>query len=197
MATRRALTRAVGRRASSTLTPASTPAGSSSEPPLPVRPATSSIPPPKPSTTHRLVVSSLLARSPLVLPPLHPFERAYFAYQRDIRKSLERKPDSRFFFREGSKAEEGFRQKLEQDKGEVGKGKVQGAEVGGSSGPTGPDVEVGVRSGKGGRDEGELRSLGRKRDRTLYLMVKKARKDHSWQFRGSRHLPRARSRTPC
>lgn len=147
--------------------------------PLPVRPLRSANPPPVPSTSHRLVIASLLCRSPLVLPPLSPFERAYFAYQREIRSALEKSAQASWFFREGSRAEKTFLESLERGEG---KRIVHGVDVTQEDAvsETPEAKEEAKRAAAIDRDE---KDLERKKDRTLYLMVKKRRKEHQWQFR--------------
>ncbi|KAL7337272.1 NUDIX hydrolase domain-like protein, partial [Rhodotorula toruloides] len=116
--------------------------------------------------SHRVVASALLSRPPLILPPLSPLERSYYAYQRRIHRALA-KPASvsqSWFFKKGTQAEKSFMKAFEMAAEEV-----EGA----------PDY---VPRETEADKKGDVTSLERKADRTLYLLLKKNRKEHAWQF---------------
>ena len=118
-----------------------------------------------------------------MLPRLSAFEQAYYAYQQKIHRALA-KPVSvstSWFFKSGSAAEKSFvdfNSKLDKETGaedprrayEIAADEVEGAAK--------VDVSENVADASG-----DLHSLERKMDRTVYLLLKKNRKDHAWQFR--------------
>lgn len=151
--------------------------------------STSSAPAPSPSPSpspYRIVAAALLSRPPLVLPALSPLERSYYAYQRAIHRALS-KPTSAatsWFFKKGSAADKAFTafdaRAQREDNGASDEGRafeMAGEEVEGAP-------EVMTRETEADR-RGDTRSLERKADRTLYLLLKKKRDQHAWQFRAS------------
>ncbi|GAA5978558.1 hypothetical protein JCM5350_003140 [Sporobolomyces pararoseus] len=135
-----------------------------------------------PSSSPRIVAAALLSRPPLVLPSLSPFERSYYAYQRKIHRALSKplETSTGWFFKKGSTAEKSFVQfdkKVEKETGteddmrpfEMAREEVEGAsEV----------MEKETAADK----SGDVKSLERKADRTVYLLLKKKRSEHAWQF---------------
>lgn len=135
----------------------------------------------------RIVAAALLSRPPLLLPPLSPLERTYYAYQRRIHRALA-KPfavSSEWFFKKGSQAEKAFTafdqrasesEVMDDPTGrrafEMATEEVEGA------------PELVDRESEADRT-GDVKSLERRADRTLYLLLKKKRSDHAWQFRKS------------
>lgn len=138
---------------------------------------------PSPST-HRIVAAALLSRPPLTLPPLTPFESTYYAYQRRLHRALNKPLDSSldWFFKKGSAAEKSFvtvEQRLAAETGEeaprtsleIAREGIEGREM--------------VRDvAEEGKEEGR-RSLERRMERTVYLLLKKDRAENAWQFRES------------
>lgn len=114
-----------------------------------------------------------------MLPPLSPFARAYYAYQRRLARALAQPTEvsTSWFFKQGSTAETAF-QKFDEGvmKRERGDEKEEEAfemardEVAGAS-------QVVKRSQEGDND---LKSLERRKERTVYLVVKK---QGAWVFR--------------
>ncbi|BGP44080.1 hypothetical protein JCM10450v2_008297 [Rhodotorula kratochvilovae] len=136
-----------------------------------------------PPSPYRVVAAALLSRPPLVLPPLSPLERSYYAYQRKIHRALAKPTEAAtsWFFKKGSAAEKAFTafdQRVEkEDKGESDERRafeMAGEEVEGAP-------EVMQRETEADRT-GDVKSLERKADRTLYLLLKKKRDEHAWQF---------------
>lgn len=133
----------------------------------------------------RVVAAALLSRPPLLLPQLSPLERTYYAYQRRIHRALA-KPfavSSEWFFKKGSQAEKAFtafdqrasESEVKDDPTgrrafEMATEEVEGA------------PELVDRESQADRT-GDVKSLERRADRTLYLLLKKKRSDHAWQFR--------------
>lgn len=129
-----------------------------------------------------------MSRPPLLLPALSPFEQSYYAYQRKIHRALAKPLESStsWFFKKGTASEKSFvafDARVEKEKGdepaskayEMAKEEVDGVDQAG---------EVLSRETEADR-AGDVKSLERKLDRTLYLLLKKDRKDHAWQFRTS------------
>lgn len=138
-----------------------------------------------PSPRHRVVAAALLSRPPLLLPQLSPLERTYYAYQRRIHRALAKPFDvsSQWFFKKGSQAEKAFtafdQRAVEAEKHDDATGRkafeMASEEVEGA-----PEfLERETEADK----QGDVRSLERKQDRTLYLLLQKKRADHAWQFR--------------
>lgn len=133
----------------------------------------------------RVVAAALLSRPPLLLPALSPFERSYYAYQRRIHRALSKPAESAtsWFFKRGSAAEKAFtsfdqRVGKEEQKGDMVERRayeMAGEEVEGAP-------ELMHRETEADR-VGDEHSLERRADRTLYLLLKKKRDQHAWQFR--------------
>ncbi|GAA6001954.1 mitochondrial 54S ribosomal protein mL46 MRPL17 [Rhodotorula paludigena] len=142
-------------------------------------PAGSSAPP-----SQRVVAAALLSRPPLLLPALSPFEGSYYAYQRRIHRALSKPAESAtsWFFKRGSAAEKAFtsfdqRVGKEEQKGDMVERRayeMAGEEVEGAP-------ELMHRETEADR-VGDEHSLERRADRTLYLLLKKKRDQHAWQF---------------
>ncbi|POY72819.1 NUDIX hydrolase [Rhodotorula taiwanensis] len=137
-----------------------------------------------PSPRHRVVAAALLSRPPLLLPQLSPLERTYYAYQRRIHRALAKPFDvsSQWFFKKASQAEKAFtafdQRAVEAEKHDDATGRkafeMASEEVEGA-----PEfLERETEADK----QGDVRSLERKQDRTLYLLLQKKRADHAWQF---------------
>lgn len=122
---------------------------------------------PRPGPKTRLVASAVVSRPPLTLQPLTDFERTYYSYQRKIQRALSGKFEPEFYFRTGSAAEKSF---LEMEK------KINDGEDIGEADLMPTEVK---------QDSESEESLRRKLDRTLYLLLKKDRKEYGWQFRES------------
>ncbi|GAA5935813.1 mitochondrial 54S ribosomal protein mL46 MRPL17 [Sporobolomyces koalae] len=135
-----------------------------------------------PTSSSRIVAAALLSRPPLILPSLTPFERSYYAYQRKIHRALSKplETSTGWFFKKGSAAEKSFAQfdkKVEKETGneddmrpfEMAREEVEGASA---------VMEKVTEADKAG----SVQSLERKADRTVYLLLKKKRSAHAWQF---------------
>lgn len=118
-----------------------------------------------------------------MLPSLTPLEATYYAYQRRISRALAKpiSASTEWFFKKGSTAEKSllaFDKKLDKEDGteaearafEMAQEEVEGA------------AKVVQRENEADKT-GDVRSLERKGDRTVYLLLKKDRKSHAWQFR--------------
>lgn len=119
----------------------------------------------------RVVASLLLSRPPLVLPPLSAFEKAHYAYNQQLKAALSDTFQTTTYFAKGSQAERTFLEQQAEKQKQLKKG---------AQDVVGPDPEVKSES------DGVLASLERKQDRTLYLLLRKERKQGekgAWQFR--------------
>lgn len=111
-------------------------------------------------SSSRLVASLILSRSPLTLPPLKPFEAAYYKYANTVQTAQADDFDQSFYFRKGSQAEKSFLNAQSASPAEANE-VVEGA---------------------------SMQDLNRLSDRTLYLLLKKkgrTRENGLWQFRRS------------
>ncbi|GAA6030717.1 hypothetical protein JCM8097_006286 [Rhodosporidiobolus ruineniae] len=139
---------------------------------------------PASASPYRVVAAALLSRPPLVLPPLSPLERSYYAYQRRIHRALSKplETSTSWFFKKGSaaaKAFAAFDKRAEKEdtgavKSEEREYEMAREEVEGSK-------EALPRETEADRT-GDVKSLERRADRTLYLLLKKKRDQHAWQF---------------
>lgn len=125
----------------------------------------------------------MLSRPPLLLPSLTPLEQSYYAYQRRLHRALSKPLDAStaWFFKKGSASEKSFLafdSKVEGERGD--EDQLRAFELAGEEVEGAPKVESRELSGD---KKGDESSLERKGDRTLYLLLKKDRKDNVWQFR--------------
>ncbi|GAA5852871.1 hypothetical protein JCM9279_006209 [Rhodotorula babjevae] len=134
---------------------------------------------------YRVVAAALLSRPPLVLPALSPLERSYYAYQRKIHRALSKPTASAtsWFFKKGSAAEKAFAQFDQrvdrEDTGLDERAEQRAFEMAGEEVEGAPEV---MSAETEADRSGDARSLERRADRTLYLLLKKKRDQHAWQF---------------
>ena len=114
----------------------------------------------------RIVASLLLSRPPLVLRALDKLEKDYFDYQRRIADALAAPFDAGWYKPVG--ASPSGKLVTELDPQELAAGRSE---------------EL-MSEEERTRSQEEVRSLTRKLDRTVYLLLRKKRRDHAWQFRG-------------
>ena len=124
----------------------------------------------------RLLVATVVSRPPVLLPALSDFEKSYYAYQRGIHHALSGHFDPSWYFRSGSAAEGAFRELDARE--QRGEDPPMPAAEGDDGAATDAAVDY--------RRDRDLSSPRRQLDRTLYLLVRKNRKQHAWQFRASR-----------
>ncbi|KDQ13171.1 hypothetical protein BOTBODRAFT_160783 [Botryobasidium botryosum FD-172 SS1] len=142
-------------------------------------------------STPTLCTSVILARSPLLTPLPTPFESAYYAYQSRIARALTTPFPTPFYFKKGALLERKF--KAEERARELdafgdafteGRSSDAAQESGGAAdnpldGAAEEDLsELMPRESEADR-KGDVKSLDRKGDRNLYLVVKKA---GEWRF---------------
>ncbi|KAK4054445.1 glycosylphosphatidylinositol anchor biosynthesis [Microbotryomycetes sp. JL201] len=134
------------------------------------------------SSKRRIVAAALLSRAPLMLPRPTQFEQAYYNYHRKIAGALAKPADvsSSWFFKSGSAAEKSFAAFNARVEKETGSEPLQQAYE-----MAADEVEGATRPSAGLNDveeRGTVQSLERRLDRTLYLLLKKDRREHAWQF---------------
>ncbi|KAH9180377.1 50S ribosomal subunit L30 [Lactarius sanguifluus] len=146
---------------------------------------------PKKPSLHTAVI---LNRSPILTRTPTPFERAYYAYQSRIQRALHNPFPYEFYFKPGSLLESKFNlEERKRDRKAFGPGF-------GADHPLAPGAGVSAQDlKKFGRDEdetpaprvhasddgGDLKSLDRKGQRNLYLLVKQKATDAAatvWRF---------------
>lgn len=129
-----------------------------------------------PTRLYRVLAATVLLRSPIVTEEQTPFEKAYYAYQRQLSERLAAPFPVDFYFKKGSLAEKKW---IEN---EMNRAKMSSFS---------DDIDPEIRKEKSrlalpreteADRKKDLRSLERKLDKTLYLLVKKPREDHCWQF---------------
>ena len=109
-------------------------------------------------------------------------EATYYSYQRRIHRALSKPLDTStdWFFKKGSASEKAFIEFDAQVEKEIGTESEESAlELIREEGSEEELVERRTRADIAG----DVTSLERELDKTLYLLVKKDRKDNDWQFR--------------
>lgn len=150
--------------------------------------------------SQRIIAGAVVSRQPLILRDLTPFEKEYFLYQKNLERDHAATFGAEFYFKKGSVAERRWKQQ---------EAERLAAASGASSTSTGAK---GSKSSKGAAEavqdeiteedrvaaleakiqfndritdadrKNDVRSLERALARTLYLIVKKPREQHAWQF---------------
>lgn len=187
-------------------TETATSASSSSAAPE-VAPAPSSSTPQRP-----LSAALILSRQPTLLREPTRFERAYFAYNQKLRRALAQPFPREFYFKKGSAAEQRFdateRRRvallekestaagsvlagLEAGKGDAPDAATQGqtAEQGAAGAEVDPDAELYATLPRrtAADEKGDVRSLERALDRTLFLLVRNGKEGNApWRFPAAR-----------
>ncbi|CAG8598400.1 2456_t:CDS:2, partial [Acaulospora colombiana] len=134
---------------------------------------------------YRIVAGIVLTRSPVILRDPHPFEREYYLYQQRLEQIHAPPFPVDFYFKKGSVAEKKWREKREREKVEslsafgASKGDLKSEKFDDESSDEGVKIASRVTLADMKND---VKSLDRVLQRTLYLIVKKPRDEHSWQF---------------
>lgn len=139
----------------------------------------------------RTTAGLVLCRSPIITRDLSEFEKAFYAYQRHLKSRLSSPFPTDFYFQKGSLAskrwlagEDGRRQANElvpTSSRTPEEGELTGAE---RELQDEEDVASSVAMSRttDADRQNDFKSLNRKLDRTLYLLLKKPRTQHAWQF---------------
>ncbi|KAF9432036.1 54S ribosomal protein L17 mitochondrial [Entomortierella beljakovae] len=148
---------------------------------------------------NRIVAGAVVSRQPLILRDLSSFEKEYFLYQKNLERDNALPFGSEFYFKKGSIAERQWKkQEAERiaaltpsskaSKGSSSKGSEAAAGAGDVEfseedrvAALEAKVELNDRVTEADR-KNDFRSLERALQRTLYLIVKKPREQHAWQF---------------
>ncbi|KAG5513572.1 hypothetical protein PMAC_001004 [Pneumocystis sp. 'macacae'] len=128
------------------------------------------------SRLYRILAATVLLRSPIISAEQTPFEKAYYAYQRQLSERLAAPFPVDFYFKKGSLAEKKWHES-----------EMKRAKTSSFSDDIYDEAREEKRRIALPREteadfKGDMRSLERKLDRTLYLLVKKPREEHCWQF---------------
>ncbi|KAF9103892.1 54S ribosomal protein L17 mitochondrial [Mortierella sp. GBA35] len=153
----------------------------------------------------RIVAGAVVSRQPLILRDLTPFEKEYFLYQKGLERDHATPFGAEFYFKKGSVAERRWKQQeAERQAAAAASSSGAGASTGakGSSKSSKAAATAGVPDEVSEEDrvaaleakiqfndritdadrKNDVRSLERALARTLYLIVKKPRDQHAWQF---------------
>lgn len=154
------------------------------------------------SSSNKIISSLILSRPPVILREPSSFEKAYHDYNRQLSEALQQPFPKDFYFKKGSAAEKRFEEDQASSpqgfsaiaaaasgsasKSKAGKGKEAAAP---SSSPSSSAAESDAESRPLSRitkadESNDVRSLERKLDRTLYLVVKQksAKGAAAWRF---------------
>ncbi|KAI1317104.1 54S ribosomal protein L17 mitochondrial [Mortierella claussenii] len=154
---------------------------------------------------HRIVAGVVVSRQPLIVRDLLPFEEAYFQYQKNLERDNAAPFGAEFYFKRGSVAERRWKQQ-EADRLAAAKSPTS-SESSSSKASSTSSAKESTISATGLEEETEedrvaaleakvsfndrtteadrkndIKSLERALQRTLYLIVKKPRDQHAWQF---------------
>ncbi|KAG0256845.1 54S ribosomal protein L17 mitochondrial [Mortierella polycephala] len=155
---------------------------------------------------HRIVAGAVVSRQPLIVRDLTPFEQEYFTYQKNLERENAAAFGAEFYFKKGSIAERRWKQQ-EAERQAAASGIFSSSSSPSKSAsktPADPAADVESEEDRVAALEtkiefndrvteadrkNDVRSLERALQRTLYLIVKKPRDQHAWQFpQGGVHL---------
>ncbi|GAC97725.1 likely mitochondrial ribosomal protein MRPL17p [Pseudozyma hubeiensis SY62] len=154
------------------------------------------------SSSNKIISSLILSRPPVILREPSSFEKAYHEYNRQLSEALQQPFPKDFYFKKGSAAEKRFEEDQASSpqgfsaiaaaasgsasKSKAGKGKEAAAT---SSSPSSSAAEGDAESRPLSRitkadENNDVRSLERRLDRTLYLVVKQksVKGAAAWRF---------------
>lgn len=139
----------------------------------------------------KLSAGVILCRSPIVTRELTEFEVAFYAYQRHLKSRLSSPFPTDFYFTKGSLASKRWLagEDARQQANSLTPSTVASSTDGEITGQERElqdqeDVATSVAMSRitDADRKNDTKSLDRKLDRTLYLLLKKSRSEHSWQF---------------
>jgi large subunit ribosomal protein L46 len=143
------------------------------------------------SSNYRIVSGVVLSRTPQITRDSTPFEKAYFDYSEKLERQAAAPLASDFYFKKGSLAERRWKEDEEARKKAMADPQlsltdavkeaqsIQQDEE--SVTPLSNKFETGSRETEADK-KNDIKSLDRALQRTLYLIVKKPRDQHAWQF---------------
>lgn len=139
----------------------------------------------------RTLAGVVLCRSPVITRELSEFETAFYAYQRHLKSRLSSPFPTDFYFQKGSLASkrwlagEDERRQSNQLVPNVVKHSEEGELTGKEREMQDEDdvaSSVSMSRVTEADRKNDTKSLDRRLDRTLYLLLKKSRSEHAWQF---------------
>ncbi|KAG0242253.1 39S mitochondrial ribosomal protein L46-domain-containing protein [Mortierella sp. GBAus27b] len=143
---------------------------------------------------HRIVAGAVVSRQPLILRDPAPFEKEYFLYQKNLERDQAAPFAAEFYFKKGSVAERRWKQQEAQrtSSPSITQSKSQGGNTAAANDQFTEEeesiaaaldakIDLNDRITEADR-KNDVRSLERALQRTLYLIVKKPRDQHAWQF---------------
>ncbi|KAF9391189.1 54S ribosomal protein L17 mitochondrial [Podila verticillata] len=140
---------------------------------------------------NRIIAGAVLSRQPLILRDLTPFEQEYFTYQKNLQRDNAAPFGAEFYFKKGSVAERRWKQQESERSGNATSASSKGKEASSQLEEelSEEDRVAALESKIAFNDrvteadrKNDVRSLERALARTLYLIVKKPREQHAWQF---------------
>ncbi|KAJ1969484.1 hypothetical protein IWQ62_000594 [Dispira parvispora] len=149
------------------------------------------------TSSYRTVAGVILQRHPVVTREPTEFERAYYAYQDEMQRRRAAPFAAEFYFKKGSTGEKDWKQRQKEYKDLVKSGWKNLLENSPVFAPYASTTEQQGKSGQAGSTDdavtltprtteadtkGDIKSLDRALAEPLYLLVKKPRKEHTWQF---------------
>jgi large subunit ribosomal protein L46 len=140
----------------------------------------------------RIVAGAVVSRQPLILRDLTPFEEEYYLYQRHLERDQAVPFAAEFYFKKGSVAERRWKQQ-EAQRASLAASSTSGKSKAAATDDKPTEEEEDLAAGMDAKVEfndriteadrkNDVKSLERALQRTLYLIVKKPRDQHAWQF---------------
>ncbi|KAG0046778.1 54S ribosomal protein L17 mitochondrial [Gryganskiella cystojenkinii] len=149
----------------------------------------------------RIVAGAVVSRQPLILRDLSEFEKEYFTYQKNLERDHAAPFGSEFYFKKGSVAERRWKQQEAERLAGSSSTSTSTSTSSKASSTTSAEsqqlqdeiseedrvaaleaqIQFNDRVTEADR-KNDVRSLERALARTLYLIVKKPREQHAWQF---------------
>ncbi|KAF9425366.1 54S ribosomal protein L17 mitochondrial [Podila epigama] len=137
---------------------------------------------------NRIVAGAVVSRQPLILRDLTPFEKEYFTYQKSLERDNAAPFGAEFYFKKGSVAERRWKQQEAERLGTSAQSSASESESGVDE-LSEEDRVASLENKIAFNDrvteadqKNDVHSLERALTRTLYLIVKKPREQHAWQF---------------
>ncbi|RUS31697.1 39S mitochondrial ribosomal protein L46-domain-containing protein [Jimgerdemannia flammicorona] len=140
---------------------------------------------------YRIVAGVVLIRDPQIIRDPTPFERAYFAYQEKLARAAALPFPVGFYFKKGSvaerrwKEEEAARNQAMRSPLSIQDAVREAAELAQTDEERVQQQETKIEYAERITEAdrvGDMKSLDRALQRSLYLVVKKPREQHAWQF---------------
>lgn len=142
--------------------------------------------------SYRTSAGIVLCRSPIITRELSEFEKAFYAYQRHLKSRLSSPFPTDFYFTKGSLASKrwlaGEEERLRANDlvSTTSQSSVDTGDITGEQRELQNEEDIASSVAMSRTTEADRKndqkSLDRKLDRTLYLLLKKPRAEHAWQF---------------